>query len=84
VTGHTQQEVWSSLGDYDLRPALAGLDIPGIILQGEDDLIPLESTGAVARFLEAELHLLPRCGHVPYIEAHEEFVGLLDDFLPSG
>jgi proline iminopeptidase len=84
VTGHTQQEVWSSLGDYDLRPALAGLDIPGIILQGEDDLIPLESTGAVARFLEAELHLLPRCGHVPYIEAHEEFVDLLDDFLPSG
>ena len=25
VTGRTQQEVWSSLGDYDLRPQLAGL-----------------------------------------------------------
>jgi proline iminopeptidase len=81
VTGRTQQEVWSSLGDYDLRPALAGLDTPAIVLQGEDDPIPLESTRTVARLLKAELHLLPRCGHVPYIEAHEEFVRLLDEFL---
>ena len=81
VTGRTQQEVWSSLGDYDLRPALAGLDIPAIVLQGEDDPIPLESTRTVARLLSAEFHLLPRCGHVPYIEAHEEFVRLLDEFL---
>jgi pimeloyl-ACP methyl ester carboxylesterase len=35
----------------------------------------------VARLLSAEFHLLPRCGHVPYIEAHEEFVRLLDEFL---
>jgi proline iminopeptidase len=82
VTGRTQQEVWSSLGDYDLRPALANLTVPTIVLQGQDDLIPLESTRAVARLLTAELHLLSRCGHVPYIEAHEEFVRLLDGFLP--
>ena len=81
VTGRTQQEVWSSLDDYDLRPALAGLDIPAIVLQGEDDPIPLEATRTVARLLNAELHLLPRCGHVPYIEAYEEFVRLLDEFL---
>jgi proline iminopeptidase len=81
VTGRTQQEVWSSLGDYDLRPALVGLDIPAIVLQGEDDPIPLEATRTVARLLNAELHLLSRCGHVPYVEAHEEFVRLLDGFL---
>jgi proline iminopeptidase len=81
VTGRTQQEVWSSLGDYDLRPALAGLDIPAIVVQGEDDLIPLESTRTVAGLLTAHLHLLPHCGHVPYVEAHEEFVRLLDGFL---
>ncbi|HEV8455083.1 MAG TPA: alpha/beta fold hydrolase [Gemmatimonadales bacterium] len=81
VTGRTQQEVWSSLGNYDLRPALAGLDVPAIVLQGEDDPIPLEATRTVARLLKAELHLLPRCGHVPYIEAHEEFVRLLEGFL---
>jgi proline iminopeptidase len=82
VTGRTQQEVWSSLGNFDLRPALSGLDIPAIVLQGEDDPIPLEATRTVAQLLKAELHLLPRCGHVPYIEAHEEFVRLLDEFLP--
>jgi proline iminopeptidase len=81
VTGRTQQEVWSSLGDYDLRPALAGLTIPAMALQGKDDLIPIESTGTVARLLRAELHLLTHCGHVPYVEAHEEFVRLLDRFL---
>jgi proline iminopeptidase len=81
VTGRTQQEVWSSLGDYDLRPALAGLVIPTVMLQGEDDLIPLESTRTVAGLLKADLHLLPHCGHVPYVEAHEEFVRLLDGFL---
>jgi proline iminopeptidase len=81
VTGRTQEEVWSSLGNYDLRPALSGLDIPAIALQGEADLIPLESTQTVARLLHAELHLLARCGHVPYIEAHEEFVQLVDEFL---
>lgn len=83
VTGRTQQEVWSSLGDYDLRPALAGLTIPAIVLQGEDDPIPVGATRTVARLLNAELHLLPRCGHVPYIEAHEEFVRLLDEFLAT-
>ncbi|HEV2086616.1 MAG TPA: alpha/beta fold hydrolase [Gemmatimonadales bacterium] len=81
VTGRTQQEVWSSLGDYDLRPALVGLDIPALVVQGEDDPIPLEATRTVARLLNAELHLLPRCGHVPYVEAHDEFVRLLDEFL---
>jgi proline iminopeptidase len=83
VTGRTQQEVWSSLGNYDLRPALAGLDLPAIVLQGEDDPIPLEATRTVARLLKAELHPLPHCGHVPYIEAEGKFVRLLDGFLPK-
>jgi len=80
VTGRTQQEIWSSLGNYDLRQALARVQIPSIVIQGEDDPIPLGATRTVARLLNAELQLLPRCGHVPYIEAHEEFVRLLDGF----
>jgi pimeloyl-ACP methyl ester carboxylesterase len=81
VTGRTQQEVWRSLGSYDLRPVLAGLRLPAIVLQGEQDLIPHESAETVARLLQAELHLLPRCGHVPHVEALEEFVRLLNGFL---
>jgi proline iminopeptidase len=84
VTGRTQQEVWASLEDYDLRPALAGLAIPSLVLQGENDVIPVEASRTIARLLRIDLQLLPRCGHVPYIEAYEEFVRLLDGFLPAG
>lgn len=84
ITGRTQQEVWSSLGDYDLRPGLARLALPAIVLHGEEDPIPLDSAHTVARLLKAEFHLLPRCGHVPYVEAFEEFVRLINGFLPAG
>jgi proline iminopeptidase len=83
VTGRTQQEVWSSLGDYDLRPALPGLTTPAIVLHGENDVIPADASRTVARLLEADFHLLPRCGHVPYVEAYDQFVTLLHGFLPG-
>jgi proline iminopeptidase len=83
VTGRTQQEVWDSLGDYDLRPALAKLRVPAIVLHGDDDPIPVASARAIADALGAPFHLLTGCGHVPYVEAFDEFRRLLDDFLPS-
>src|SRR6476469_2779535 len=58
VTGRTQQEVWASLGDYDLRPALSRLSVPAIVLQGDDDPIPVEASREVARLLKAEFYLL--------------------------
>lgn len=82
VTGRTQQEVWESLGDYDLRPALSQLAAPALVLQGRDDVIPEDSARTIARLLKADLHLLPNCGHVPYVEAFDDFVDLLDGFLP--
>lgn len=83
VTGRTQSEVWDSLGeDYDLRPQLRTLHIPAIVLHGEDDPIPVESARRTAEALGAEFVVLPRAGHVPYVEAHAEFVAALDAFLP--
>ncbi len=81
VTGRTQHEVWASLGDYDLRPALAGLQVPATVLYGDDDPIPADSSEAVAAGLGAALHRLPACGHVPYVEALPAFTAILDDFL---
>jgi proline iminopeptidase len=83
VTGRTQQEVWSSMGDYDLRPSISRLSVPALILHGEADAIPIEAAAAVAELLGAEFHRLPQCGHVPYVEAFPEFVRLLDGFLPK-
>lgn len=82
VTGRTQQEVWSSLGDYDLRDRLPTLrGIPSLILHGESDPIPLEASRATASLMGAALHPVPRCGHVPYVEAHETFTRVVGGFL---
>jgi pimeloyl-ACP methyl ester carboxylesterase len=84
VTGRTQQEVWDSLADYDLRPALARLAIPAAVLHGSSDPIPIDTARTLAELLKAEFHPVPECGHVPYVEAFDEFVRVMDDFLPTG
>jgi len=83
ITGRTQQEVWTSLGDYDLRPRLTALrGIPSLVLHGEQDLIPLETARTTSQLIGAGLHPVPNCGHVPYVEAFEEFREVMDGFLP--
>lgn len=83
VTGRTQEEVWNSLGDFDLRPALGRLEVPALVMIGDTDPIPPDSAQEVADLLQAPFHLLPHCGHVPYVEAHEEWLRLMDSFLPK-
>lgn len=82
ITGRTQQEVWESLGDFDLRPRIPSLHVPAVILHGESDPIPMETAEELARLLAAPLHRIPACGHVPYVEAPEAFTRVLNDFLP--
>ncbi|MGH7560727.1 MAG: alpha/beta fold hydrolase [Gemmatimonadales bacterium] len=83
ITGRTQQEVWDSLGDFDLRPDLARLRLPMTIVHGEDDPIPVATAEELSRITAASLARVPACGHVPYVEAPEAFVSALDPFLPS-
>ncbi len=73
VVARTQQEVWDSLGEYDLRPALARLDIPSFVLHGREDVIPYTAAEEAARLLRAEWHLLSPCGHCPHVEQPEAF-----------
>lgn len=86
VTARTQQAVWSSLGDFDLRPRLRDLPSryplpPSLILHGTFDPIPIEASRELAGLLKAEMVELP-VGHCPHVEATEEFVAALDAFLP--
>ena len=84
VTGRTQQEVWASLGDFDLRERLPTLrGIPSLVLHGADDAIPIEAARTTAQLIGAEFHPVPRCGHVPYVEAHQEFVRVVGGFLAA-
>jgi proline iminopeptidase len=82
VVGRTQQQVWQSLGNYDLRqrlPQLAG--IPALVLHGEADPVPIDAARTAAELLGAEFHPVPRCGHVPYVEAFDTFRTVVGGFL---
>lgn len=82
ITGRTQQEVWESLGDFDLRSRIGDLRVPAIVVHGEDDPIPLETASTLANLLDAQLVRIPECGHVPYVESPDRFADALDRFLP--
>jgi pimeloyl-ACP methyl ester carboxylesterase len=88
VTARTQDAVWASLGDYDLRPRLREMasrgSLPPIrIVHGTFDPIPIEGSRELAGLLNAALIELP-VGHCPHVEATEQFVAALDGFLPKG
>jgi proline iminopeptidase len=85
VTARTQQGVWRSLGDYDLRPRLRALHTQHptpntLILHGTFDPIPIEGSRELAAILNAELVELP-VGHCPHVEATEQFVAAVSAHL---
>ena len=86
VTARTQQAVWDSLGDYDLRPQLKDAASrfplpPSLVIHGTYDPIPLAGSRELAALLGAPLIELP-VGHCPHVEATADFVAALDGFLP--
>lgn len=84
VTGRVQQQVWDSLGDFDLIPPLAAVHVPSLVVHGRNDPIPLESSEAGARALGARLVVLDDCGHVPYVEQRDPLFAALREFLRAG
>lgn len=82
VTERTQREVWDSLGDYDLRAALAHVHVPTLVIQGRDDALPVEGAHEIAAALDAELVLIEESGHALHVEATAELMTHLDAFLP--
>jgi proline iminopeptidase len=87
VTARTQEAVWRSLGDYDLRPKLKETASrvplpPSLVVHGTFDPLPIAGSRELAELLHARLKQLP-VGHCPHVEATAEFVRALDDFLPK-
>ena len=87
VNARTQQAVWDSLGEYDLRSQLkalsSGAPLPtSRIVHGSFDPIPIEGSRELAALLQATLVELP-VGHCPHVEATDDFVRALDEFLPG-
>ena len=75
-------DTWRSEG-YDLIPRLQALDVPALVLHGEDDFVPVELVAPIADALPSgRLVVLPNCGHFAYLEApdavHEHVTALLE------
>jgi proline iminopeptidase len=80
VTGRVQQSIWSSLGDYDLLPALESVRVPTFVVHGRQDPIPLLSSETAARALGTSCVVLEDCGHVPYVEQPDRLFAALQRF----
>jgi proline iminopeptidase len=83
VVGRVQQSTWDSLGQFDLRPDIARLQVAARVVQGRDDPIPAASSIDVAHALKTEPVFLDRCGHVPYVERPQKLWEAIDPFLAS-
>ena len=88
VTERTERATWESLGAYDLRERIrttfpTGKAPPTLVVAGVYDPLPIEAARELAALLGTRVVELAT-GHAPHVEATEEFVRVLDGFLPKG
>lgn len=78
-------DVLKALAFHDDSDKLGSVIVPVCLVWGEHDPVVLPSDGQklVELFPNAELHLLPECGHVPMLEKPAELWLLLKKFLGS-
>jgi proline iminopeptidase len=87
VVGRVQQQVWESLGDFDLVRDIADARLAGsvasLVVHGRQDPIPLASSEEGARALGARLVVIENSGHVPYVEQPTALFAALGEFLAA-
>jgi proline iminopeptidase len=71
------------LKGWDVRPRLAQISAPTLVLVGRDDYItpPNKSADIQARIPGAELKIFERSGHMPHLEEPEAFFATIRDFV---
>jgi len=78
----------ASLGDWDLRPGLATVTAPTLIIHGEADAIPMDLVEEWTTALpNAKLVKVPGASHFPYVERPDLVWPAIEAFLratPSG
>jgi pimeloyl-ACP methyl ester carboxylesterase len=62
---------------------LSQLQMPTLLIWGEDDLIfpKSQAEAAVKHLQQGYLRIIPDCGHIPHLEQPALFVTVLDEFL---
>lgn len=71
--------------EYDLRPQLAAITVPALVLQGRYDWVtPMAGAEEMAqRIPNAQLHVFEHSGHMVFIEEPEELVSVLTQWIQS-
>jgi 3-oxoadipate enol-lactonase len=79
------QAACTALAELDLRPELAKVKLPVLVLVGEkDEATPPPMSRELAALLpDARLKIISGCAHVPQLQAPEPFLDALGDFLPA-
>ncbi len=73
----------AALASLDLRAQAAGVKVPALVLVGEhDEATPPEMARELALLLPAaRFVLLPGCAHVPQLQAPEQFLAAIAEFI---
>jgi 3-oxoadipate enol-lactonase len=79
------QAACAALAELDLRPQLAGVKVPVLVLVGEhDEATPPPMSRELAALLpDARLKILAGCAHVPQLQAPQSFLEAIGDFMPQ-
>jgi 3-oxoadipate enol-lactonase len=74
-----------ALAELDLRPELAQVKVPVLVLVGEHDEAtpPPMSHELAAGLPNARLKIIAGCAHVPQLQSPDAFLEAIGDFLPA-
>ncbi len=76
-------DTWAG-DEYDLIPALHRLDIPTLLIHGDDDFVPVEAVRRIADAVpRSRLIVLPHCGHFAYLEQPDRTCSTIVAFMTS-
>jgi pimeloyl-ACP methyl ester carboxylesterase len=71
-----------SIGEWDWREMVQGLDVPVLTIHGDSDTLPLEGSRVWVQILRnARLLFVHEAGHLPFVEQPGVFYPAVDTFL---
>jgi pimeloyl-ACP methyl ester carboxylesterase len=77
------EDTWAR-DEYDLIPTPRRLDIPTLVISGDDDFVPREVVAHIADAIPgSRLEVLADCGHFVYLEHPEETDTIIAAFMTS-
>ena len=77
------EQTWER-DDYDLIPALQRLEIPTLLIWGDDDFIPRDVVDHIAAAIPgSRLVVLGNCGHFAYLEQPDATCEAITEFITS-